>query len=91
MTRNVHIYDSGPDLNLELNGEVALCSAESIELAITMARFLFNLIVAKLNNLKAMSLNFFNGKIQVMPKSSLMLKKIYIEKEIIISKALVKC
>ena len=75
VTRNVHIYDSGPDESFELNRGVALCGTKSIELEITMTRFLFHLIVDKLNNLKAMSLNFFNGKIQMKSKSFLMLKK----------------
>lgn len=60
--------------------------AKSIELEITMTGFLFYLIVKKLNNLRAMSLHFFNGKIQMTPKSFLM-ANIF---KIMISRALIK-
>lgn len=60
--------------------------AKSFELEITMTGFLFYLIVKKLNNLRAMSLHFFNGKIQMTPKSFLM-ASIF---KIMISRALIK-
>ena len=75
MTRNVHIYDSRPDLNFLLNRKVVLGGAKSIELETTMTGFLVYLIVDKLNYPKAVSQNFFNGKMQMKSKSFLMLKK----------------
>ena len=89
MTRNVYIYDSRPDLNFLLNREVVLGGAKSIELEITITGFLFYLIVDKLNYLRAVSQNFFNGKMQM--KSVFSNAKKETGKEIMDSKALVKC
>ena len=90
MTRNVYIYDSRPDLNFLLNRKVVLGGAKSIELEITMTGFFFYLIVDKLNYLRAVSQNFFNGKMQMKSVFSNAKKK-KTGKEIMDSKALVKC
>lgn len=70
-----------------MNRGVALCTTKIIELEITMTRFSFYPVVNKLNNLSAMSLTFFNGKIDIKSKSFLMLKKKGKRKVIMIPKA----